>query len=108
MSVGGSVTGDRSPMVVKSSSGRQDAPVIVGLEELCTGVDSDDPQPWSGAGPDGLLGSDLKPHADDRVGNRPHADAVITGVGADELERLTDRDPMLLGGDPLCLFDDDP
>ena len=52
-------------------------------------------------------GSDLKPHLNDRLCNRPQAGAVVTGVRTYELEGLTDRDRMPLGGDPLGLFDDD-
>jgi hypothetical protein len=58
-------------------------------------------------GPD-QPGSDLKPHLDDRLGNRAQAGVVVTGVRAYELVGMIDRDRVLLGGDPLGLFNDDP
>jgi CHAT domain/Trypsin-like peptidase domain len=61
-----------------------------------------------GAGLVGPPGSDLKTHLNDRLGNRPQADVVVTGVRAHEFECLSDRDRMAMGGDPLGLFDDDP
>jgi hypothetical protein len=52
--------------------------------------------------------SDLKPHLNDRLGNRSQAGVVVAGVRVYELVGLIDRDSMALGGDPLGLFDDDP
>jgi len=52
--------------------------------------------------------SDGKPHGNDRLCDRPKAGVVVAGVPAHEPVGLVDGDRVLLGGDPLGLFDDDP
>ena len=53
-------------------------------------------------------GSDLKPHGNYRLGDHPQAGVVVAGVPAYELVGLFDGDRVLVGSDPLGLFDDDP
>ena len=51
--------------------------------------------------------SDLKPYGNDRLGDHPQAGVVVAGVPAYELVGLFDGDRVLVGSDPLGLFDDD-
>jgi hypothetical protein len=66
----------------------------------------DSPEPKRRAGwPAGLRPG---AHLNDNLSNRRPAGVVVTGVRAYALIGPIDRDPMLLGGDPICPFDDDP
>ena len=55
-----------------------------------------------------IAASDLKPHGDNRLGDQPKAGVVVSGVPAHELVGLIDGDRVLVSGDSLGLFDDDP
>ena len=52
--------------------------------------------------------SDLESHAHDRLSDDTQAGVVVAGVPSHELVGLIDWDRVLMGGDPLGLFDDDP
>ena len=51
--------------------------------------------------------SDLEPHRNDCLSDRTDAGVVAARVSAHQMEGLIHRDRMLLGRDPLGLFDDD-
>src|SRR5450631_4909968 len=49
-----------------------------------------------------LPGSDLEPHANDRLGDHAQAGVVVAGVPAHELVGVIDRDRFPVRGDPLA------
>src|SRR5665811_1231966 len=52
--------------------------------------------------------SDLEPHSNDCLSDGTDAGVVAARVSAHQMEGLIHRDRVLLGCDPLGLFDDDP